>query len=98
MKTDLHTEPRLNVTENLAQGLAQLPDIGSDSIGRMLRKVSAAEAAIVEAQRKLDEAIADLAEDLTTEGDGWTLDEIWMTDLRGNAALMRRVREIAGGN
>lgn len=45
------------------------------------------------ASREMDEAIVEIADTIAKE---WSYMDIWMTPLRGEAALIRRVREVTG--
>lgn len=83
-------------TNTILTGLKQLPTIATDTAESLARKVQRAEIALIEAQEKFNEALRGLADDITEDGDGWTVDEIWATDLRGNAEIMQRVRANKG--
>lgn len=85
-----------HTTALLAKGLAELPDISESGIESMLRRVKSIESEMDKLRAKMDDAIADLAREITADGDGWTYMEIWETGLRGHPTLMTKVREITG--
>jgi len=80
-------------TDAIIEGLKRLPSIGQSSVESLSTRIRAAEIAVMEAQAKLEKEIERLADSLTEEGDGWTFDEIWQTNLRGDARLIKYLRE-----
>lgn len=87
-------KPKIKMnTQSIAEGIAQLVDAPSQStITEMTSKLRRAERAKAEAEEAYEDALKDLAMSLIDNGDGWTEDEIWVTDLRGDAIIMATVR------
>jgi hypothetical protein len=79
-------------TNSILQGIKQLPTIAESTAEQIVWKLRKAEIALQEAEAKYSQALRDIADDITEEGDGWTFDQIWMTDIRGNAEIMRHLR------
>ena len=79
--------------QSIAEGIAQLVDAPSQStINEMTSKLRRAERAKAEAEAAYEDALKDLAMSLIDDGDGWTKDEILVTDLRGDSIIMATVR------
>lgn len=78
---------------SLAEGLKHLDDIRESQVESLVQKVRVAEDAMNKASREMDEAIVEIADTIAKE---WSYMDIWMTPLRGEAALIRRVREVTG--
>jgi hypothetical protein len=92
-ETPPDTEPMTTTipkTQSILEGLKQLPAIGNPE--SLVHKLAAAEIAMQEAQAKFEDEVRKLADEITEEGDGWTYDEIWKTDLRGNTIIMKHLR------
>lgn len=81
---------QISKADSLERSLAELPAVGLSAFSDRIHAIRRAEKEIAEGHKKLDEALDDLAEALSDE---WTFDEIWMTSLRGEARIMKRLRE-----
>ena len=79
-------------TDSILNGVKQLDGITLSTAEELVRKIRTAETAMRAAQEKFAQSLRDLADELTTEGDGWTFQEIWMTDLRGSSEIMQHLR------
>tara|TARA_B110000495_G_scaffold167453_1_gene153946 strand:+ start:285 stop:554 length:270 start_codon:yes stop_codon:yes gene_type:complete len=79
-------------TETILSGLKQLPSISESTAEELTNKLRRAEIAIQEAQERFNQAQRELADEITEEGNGWTFEEIWKTDLRFSFEVMSYLR------
>lgn len=81
------------VTASIRAGARQLPDIGGMTVNTLTHDIRRAEESLRVAEERLLEAKKKFADDITAVGDGWTFDEIWATDLRGDRDIISYLRE-----
>jgi hypothetical protein len=86
------TKPMTPKTDSILIGIKQLPTISESTANDIVRKLRIAEVALQKAEEQYTQALRDIADDITEDGDGWTFDEIWKTDLRGTTEIIRHLR------
>ena len=81
-------------TDTVLTGLLQLPSISRAAAEELVVKLRKAELALRQAEADLISAAHGIADEIISVNgsDGWSFDEIWRTDLRGNADIIIRLR------
>lgn len=79
-------------TDEILAGIKQLPEISLLTASLLVIKLRNAEIAMQKATCEFNDALRDIADQITNEDDGWTFDEVWKTNLRGSDVMMRHLR------
>lgn len=79
-------------SDSILIGIKHLPTITESTANEIVSGLRRAEIAMNKAEEDYLKALRKIADEISEEGDGWSFDEIWKTDLRGNAEIMRHLR------
>ncbi len=81
-------------TDTVLSGLLQLPDISPTLAEELVVKLRKAELALRQAEADMISAAHQIADEIISVNgsDGWSFDEIWKTELRGNPDIIIRLR------